>query len=192
MEREFQWSGVFCLEGSWEEDLTDRSSVLPVLELLERLGKIEYVHRDVGTRPELEHYLARWVNEDIDYYVLYLAFHGSESGLWLSDQTDGAVTFDYLGGVLAGKLEGCVVHFGSCSAMAAEQRTLMRFLEQTGARAITGYSSDVDWVDSALMDLAVMGTLSKYRQLGTALTRLEQAPQYKGLRTQLGFSVLRS
>jgi hypothetical protein len=189
---EFQWSGVFSLEGSWNEDLTDRSSVLPMLELLERLEKIDYVHRDVGTRPELEHYLARWIDEDLDYYVLYLAFHGKNTGLWLSDRTDGFVTLDYLAGVLADKLDGCVVHFGSCSVMAAEERALQRFLDQTGARAVTGYLSDVDWVDSALMDLAVMGTLSGYRQLGTALNRLEQAPQYESLRTELGFSVLRS
>ena len=72
------WSGVFCLEGAWdEEDLTDRSSVRPVLDVLERLRCIDFVHRDIGTRAELEHYLRRWIEEDLAYRLLFLAFHGS-------------------------------------------------------------------------------------------------------------------
>ena len=46
-----------CLEGMWSSRLTDRSSVLPVLELLERHGAIDFIYRDAGTVGELEHYL---------------------------------------------------------------------------------------------------------------------------------------
>src|ERR671910_815721 len=68
---------VFCLEGDWDGELTSRSSVRPMLELLEGLKRIEYVHKDVGTRAELRHYLRRWLDHDpsvSDYGTLYLAF----------------------------------------------------------------------------------------------------------------------
>ena len=71
------WKGVFALEGDWSEDnLADRTSVVPVLETLERLQIIDYVRRDIGTRAELERYLRRWRDELPDYRVLYLGFHG--------------------------------------------------------------------------------------------------------------------
>jgi len=80
------------------------------------------VHRDVGTRGELEHYLRRWIDQRLDYLVLYLAFHGSESGICLSNEREGEVSLDALGAVLADELDDCVVHFGSCSVMAAPPR----------------------------------------------------------------------
>lgn len=46
-------TGVLCLEGEWEPDLRKRASVLPVLELLERLGVIKSIHRNVATPDEL-------------------------------------------------------------------------------------------------------------------------------------------
>ena len=98
-----KWGGVFCLEGTWEDDLADRSSVLPVLELLERLKQIDYIHRDVGTRAELEHYVRRCIDEKLDYNVLYLAFRYGESGLWISD---GEASLDDLGELMATSSRG--------------------------------------------------------------------------------------
>jgi hypothetical protein len=41
---------VFCLESDGDGELTSRSSVRPMLESLQGLKRIEYVHKDVGTR----------------------------------------------------------------------------------------------------------------------------------------------
>ena len=112
-------------------------------------------------------------SKTLEHFVLYLAFHGSDTGIWISDDSDGDVTLEYLGGLLADKLEGRVVHFGACSVMQARKDTLARFLKQTGARAVTGYRAEVPWIDSAAMDLIVLGVLADYKQLGTALNRLE-------------------
>ncbi len=55
-----------------------------------------------------------------------------------------------------------------------------------------GYKEDVDWVDSAALDLVVLATLGHYRQLGTSLRQLEEAPRHASLRKELGFHIVRS
>src|SRR4051794_21780228 len=94
-----KWSGVFCLEGAWEDALEDQSSVLPMLELLKRLGYIDFIYRDAGTSHELEHYLRAWVDQRLAYYTLYLAFHGSREGLFVSNDYD-PLTLGKLGAIL--------------------------------------------------------------------------------------------
>jgi hypothetical protein len=189
--KQHPWSGVLCLEGEWDDSkLKDRSSVLPALELLERLELIQFVHRDIGTCTELEHYLTRWHRERLNYSVLYLAFHGTENGIEIVDAPDGEATLDYLGGLLADRLSNRVVHFGACAVMSAKPRKLERFLEQTGAKAVTGYREDVDWIDSMGWELQFLATLASYKQLGSAFTRLEESA-YAGIRKSLGFRVIR-
>lgn len=64
-------SGIFCLEGEWDSDLTRRLSVRPVLELLEQLGVAPWIHRDVATVSEFQYYLAKWVSDEYeDFPVL--------------------------------------------------------------------------------------------------------------------------
>ena len=50
--------GVFCLEGDWEPNLTSRTSIGPVLELLETSGypSVPFIRRDVGTLTEVDYY----------------------------------------------------------------------------------------------------------------------------------------
>src|SRR3954471_276534 len=112
-----RWDRVFCLEGEWQSRLRDRSSVLPMLELLERLRVLDFVHRDVGTPAELEHYLARWLQDTSvkDFYVLYLAFHGSPAGLDAGG--DDLFSLARLAAVLEGECADCVIHLGSCSVL---------------------------------------------------------------------------
>jgi hypothetical protein len=179
------------LEASWDnENLTDRASVLPTLELLERMGEIDFVHRDIGTRAELEYYLERWLNEGLPYYVLYLAAHGSDGDLLLSNRDGGRVSLDFLGGQLADQLDGCVVYLASCSILSTEEERVRRFMKQTGARAVIGYTKDVDWTESAAMDLLVLSALAQYQQLERGLKRLESS-RYRSLTRELGFEVVR-
>ena len=80
-------NGIYCLEGLWEEKTTTRMTVLPMLDLLWKCEYIkDYRHRDCATRNELEYYLEEEYSANKtkkvfdDYTILYLGFHGSESG----------------------------------------------------------------------------------------------------------------
>ena len=137
-------NGVFCLEGTWERRLDDRTSVLPSLELLERIGHIRYIHRDVGTSDELYHYLAKWAQRGYHAYsVLYFAFHGVRGGIEVGR---GVVPLSDLAEKLEGSASGRVIHFGACSVM-SDRDTVASFTGRperrrwlATARRSTGWS----------------------------------------------------
>jgi hypothetical protein len=194
------YSRVFCLEGDWEGELTSRSSVRPMLELLEGLKRIEYVHKDVGTRAELRYYLRRWLDEDpsvAEYGTLYLAFHGGARGprragervLQISEADDGEISLEELASILGANMTGVVIHLGSCSLLRERPRALHDFLEATGAKAVAGYTTDVEWVASAAMDMLFFDKIADYSQWPAAKRALEGDEALRTLRKTLGFKI---
>jgi alkylhydroperoxidase family enzyme len=181
------WNGVLCLEASYGA-LDDRSSVLPMLELLERLRVLKFIHKDVGTDAEMEHYLRLWLEDDSvrDYYVLYLAAHGSPEGLQVSEQGT-PFSLARLAAALEGGCEGCVIHVGSCSVMRQPREALDRFLATTGAQVISGYDSDIDWRQSAALDILYLGALAESTCLDEAYRKM-RADELSSLVTHLGFT----
>lgn len=152
-------TGIFCLEGEWDPNLTNRNSVEPILELLERLGIARTIHRDVATRPELEYYLRKWGQRRYaDYTVLYLASHGQSGQLQLGQ---GSVTMDELAESLEGKCSGRVVYFGCCLMLNQEDDALQEFVRRTGAKAVVGYSRLIDWLDSAAFEVLLLERLAR-------------------------------
>lgn len=158
----FKHKGVFCLEGDWEKDLRGRTTVSPVLELLERshYPAIRSIRRDVATPGELEHYLKKWRLKKYDAYpILYLGFHGDPGTLFMRAGKKEPVELEWVGERLEGRCRGRIIHFGSCGTLAVHGKRLNRFLEQTGALAVCGYRADVDWIQSAAFELILLSTL---------------------------------
>ena len=163
--RQDQTKGVYCLETDRWDGSKDRSSVEPVLHLLERLKdyKVPYLHKRVATRAELEHSLRRYLQPGFKTHpVLYFSFHGyrggkgKQSGLWLDEEK---VSLDDLAEIMVGRCTYRVIYFGSCSTLDTDGRRLNTFLQKTGAMAVCGYQEDVDWVESAAFDLLFLGNI---------------------------------
>ena len=153
-------NGVFCLEGEWETDLRKRDSVLPVLELLERLDQIKWIHRDVATIAEAEYYLKKWSQRRyVDYEVLYLATHGDKGKLYWGPRV--SMTLDELAEILGDSAKGCWVYLGSCLTLFNE-REVRRFVEQTGVKAVLGYRKEVDWIESASFDVILLSEMANF------------------------------
>ena len=156
--------GIFCLETDWSE-VRSTPSLQPMLELLRRCPlQIPFIHRNVVTVDTLEYYLAKWTQRGHDAYpILYLAFHGVEGEVQFGDlrRRGARVTIDRLGEVLKGKCEGRVIHFGSCATLGVSQRRLRRFIEETGALAVSGYEKDIDWVRSAALDFSLFASIQQ-------------------------------
>lgn len=144
--------GVFCVEGDWSSDLEKPSSVHPILLLLrERLGVPFIYLPHVNTTAQLEKDLSKWTQKKYaDYPILYLAYHGKGDRLTIDRE---GVDLDWFAEKLRGKCEARIIHFGSCGTMGIHGNRINRFLEQTGALAVSGYTTDVDWLVSAAFEL---------------------------------------
>ena len=188
--------GIYCIEtGGWYDD-TDRTSVRPMLQLLENLYGARYIHRDAATKGELVHYLMKWKNLNPEGYpILYLGFHGSEGGAIRLETVDGQedwVNHEFLTGHLDSSCADCMVHFGSCGSLTGVDWSA--FLERTGASAVSGYEKEVDFSESAAFELAYFAYLvwDDSKSLTTAASTVSsemmgECRPYRGLSSHLGF-----
>jgi len=156
--------GVFCLEAEWF-GLRSTVSVRPALELLRSSDyHVPFIHRDVATRAELEHYLRKWHQERHQgFEILWLAMHSRQGLLLPGDmrRPDERIDFDSLESMLAGKCRGRFIHFGGCRTVDMPPARIRRFLRTTGASGISGFLREVDWTESTLFELAFLLELQK-------------------------------
>lgn len=174
--------GLLCLEGEWTTSLKDRKTVEPVLRLLESAGENRVIHRDVGTREELEFYVNKWTQKRYERYALaYLAFHGEPGCLWVGREK---VTLGELGESLEGRCTGRVIYMGSCATLAAPDDELRAFCRITGAKALVGYTRYVDWIESTAFDVLLLWELTHAKNIKPVYSRLVR--QYPDLTHRLG------
>jgi hypothetical protein len=150
---------IFCLEGLWEQDLTKKSTILPILELLYLNERLEYIYRDCATKEELEFYLKKWTEDKYKYFsILFLAFHGDEGAIDIGKLQ---YSLDSVSQLLDGRCQNAILFFASCKTLQIDKRKLKKVLRKTGALAICGYRSDVDWMKSAAFELLVLNEMQR-------------------------------
>ena len=158
---------IYCIEGLWNRrNIRDKSTVLPILELLEKGGYCDYIYNDSATKDELEFFLSKWKNTSINkkYPILYLAFHGEKGCVFLTQKEK--YSLEDLADFLEDKCRGTIIYFGSCSTLNLDKRVIKTFLKRTGSIAAIGYKIDLDWIQSAACDLLVFEAL-QYDKLDT-------------------------
>lgn len=157
-----QQKNIFCLETySWYKG-KDRTSVEPLLELLRRMGRCDYLHRDVATRSEFEYFLNDYFdNENKAYPVLYLGFHGSDNPPLIYLGKGEKITLGKIAETIDGRCSNRVVYFGSCSTMNMHGNKLNNFVSSTQALAVCGYREEVGWLESAAFEMLILGTFQE-------------------------------
>lgn len=174
--------GVFCLEGPWSSLLTDDSSVRPLLEVLERRGAIRFAHRDAITREEFDRYLLQWTQKQYRHLkVGYLAFHGEPGALRVGSHL---VSLQELQETLRGRLVGRVLYFGSCATMQISRKEAEEFQRATKARAVLGYTQDIDWIESAAFELNLLDALGRFQRIDASFRHLRN--NHSGMVRRLG------
>lgn len=157
--------GIFCLESEWF-GLRSSVSVRPALELLRASDyRIPYIHRDVATREELEHYLTKLVQGRHDLYdILWLSMHSRRGVLLPGDmrRPNGRVHIDTLEMLLAGKCSGRFIHFGGCRTIDMPAARIRKFLRVTRAVGLSGFRAEVAWTESTLFEMALLLELQKH------------------------------
>ncbi|MBN2538134.1 hypothetical protein JXB37_07665 [candidate division WOR-3 bacterium] len=182
---------VFCIEGNWEDSLRGSASVRPVLELLDLNAGVKFIYRDCSTLEELEFLMDKWRQRGYrDYRILYLAFHGTCGEIVISPRA--RMTLEDLGARLGGRCRNRLVYFGACSVLDLDRRFINRFLVSSGAKAVCGYKTDVDWIKSTALDLVAINELQKYSMTRAGLAAAEKAirKSTRALSGELGFRMV--
>jgi hypothetical protein len=170
---------IFCLEGEWTADIRSEESVRPLLQLLRRRGEIKYIYRQCGTKSEFAYYL-RQKRYYRDYRLVYLSFHGARGKLKISPEEE--ITLAEIADLAKGAFKNKVVYFGSCRTLKGVDDQLKRFLKETGAAAVAGYTKEVGWVESSAFELLFLYWAAYYKRPAYLLRKLESRyPKYKKL-----------
>ncbi len=167
---------IACLESLWDENLEQRLSVLPILELTSRATSARFVYLTCNTRAELKHNL-RLLCRKKSYGILVLAFHGDPGKIELGG--DVFVSLESLATMMGTLFAGWVIHFASCSTVDVEAARLARFVSETKVAMITGFTKEVDWTEGAVMDLLLLRWLQYYRDMNALWKHLQK--NYSGL-----------
>jgi hypothetical protein len=193
--RKYDTKGIFCLEGDWDIDLRKHYSVEPVLRLLKDAEGVSFIHRRLGTIPELEYYLKKWTLKRYAHYpILWLSFHGDPEVIWMTKSLDvrKSLTLEQLAEILAGKCEGRIIHLGSCATMQTHGARINTFVRETGAMAVCGYSEYVDWTISTAFEIILFSRMQwrAFSRRGALYMLRDLQDAAPGLAKQLGFRMI--
>ena len=176
---------IFCLEALWNRNIENKLTVLPILELVAKTRGIKFIYLTSNTLSEFEFNL-KLLSRKRTYQILYFAFHGDSDLIELGDS---AISLKELEGMLAGRFKDLVVHFGSCGTMNVDLGKLNEFTKNAGVRMVSGYTKEVDWIESSAMDMLYFSKLQDYRSISHLDAFLRKT--YPDLVEHTGFTTFR-
>ena len=117
----------------------------------------------MATREEFFFFLNKWSQKTYKSHpILYLGFHGDRGGIFLGAlRKSPRLSLEEIGAALEGKCNGRVFVFGSCETIKAGPWAMKKFLERTQALAVCGYMREIDWMQSAALDLLVLTAMQE-------------------------------
>jgi hypothetical protein len=160
---------IVCLESLWDDDLENRLSMLPILELAARTTNAKFVCLTCNTKAELRHNLSLFGKRK-SYGILVMAFHGDCGKIELPGHI--LVSLESLSDMMKRQFAGWMVHFATCDTVRVEEARIARFVEETGVAVVTGYTREVDWIEGSIMDLLLLRWVQYYRNMGALLRHL--------------------
>ena len=156
---------IYCLEGNWNKHPHSKQTIKPILELLFTFSKTKYVYRKCPTKDEFVKGLQVFAHKRYsNYSVLYIAYHGHKNRIYFGKEY---ITLKEIADVLEGKLNGKIVHFGSCSTLNTSDKNITDFINRTGCSFISGYKKDIPYIESTAFELLYFNALNTYRTYRT-------------------------
>jgi hypothetical protein len=148
--------GIFCIEGEWESDLKDQSSIRPLVDFLANSDSlIAPIYRRVATSESFAYFAKQWRNYP-NHTIGYFSFHGAKGSLSLGQER---LDLAALGKLLEASCEGKHIVLSSCQTLSVPTEHLDAFRKQTGARSVSGYAKSPDWIESSAFDVILMTNL---------------------------------
>ena len=176
---------IACLESLWTDDVENRLTLVPILEILNKKNGTRSVSLSCNTADELRFNfdLLRQVK---GYGILYLAFHGFRGGIYLPGLE---VDLEAIAKLMGRSFRNWIVYFSSCRTMDVERVRILNFISLTGVRVVMGFRNTVTWVDSTALDLIVLDRLQHYKNMGRFWNGFRRT--YKGLVSRTGLEMIR-
>lgn len=176
---------IFCLEGNWNKHPKSNQSIKPILDLLYTFSKVKYIYRKCLTKDEFIKGLQAFTQKRYsNYTVLYIAYHGHKNRICFGNEY---ITLKEIANVLESKLNGKIVHFGSCSTLNTTEKNITNFITRTGCSFISGYKKDVEYIDSTAFELVYFETVQRYcsyKRIKSTITK-----RYLALKEKLKFTM---
>jgi hypothetical protein len=171
---------LFCIESDWDNQPQIEKSMLPLLECIKGVyPAFEYIYRTANTKEELEYCLKKFKSirkQSNDFYTIVFCGHGRMGKFSLGDEKLGSVlTIKALAEICQSVCKKLFlnqhVHFDSCSILKTSESNLNLFTEITGAEAVTGFSKNVDFIDSYALEMVLFEALINSNNIKNALNK---------------------
>lgn len=183
----YQKKHIFCIEGNWSNNLKNKASIDKALDFLEPNADIQSILKDCSTTDQFNNLLKTSLQRRYKHYgIIYLAFHGSPGVLHVEKRR--RLTFEAIADLLDGRAKDKIIHFGSCSTLDISGWELRSFWKKTGALAISGYTKDIDFIESTVLDILYFRKCQEYRKIPLIEKSMRQ--YYGKLMSELGFKMI--
>lgn len=161
---------IICLEAEWEYR-EDRNKFClntePLLNWLKAFHGCDVVYRHILNKQDLQYYLNYFSShkrEFKQYDIIYIACHGWHHAISLEGE-DGHIELNDLCVMANGFFENRIIHFGACKTM-ANPKEVKKFIDDSGAKLVSGYEISVDPMTSAIADAAFFNEIMNYQNVG--------------------------
>lgn len=183
----FKKKHIFCIEENWTHDLKDKASIRTALDFLEHNAEIKPIRKDCSTIDQFKDLVETSLQKRYKQHsIIYLAFHGSPGCLHIGKRKK--LDFSTIAELLDGRAADKIIHFGSCSTLNLDGWELRRFWKDTGALAISGYTKDIDFIESSVLDILYFRKCQEYRKV--PLIERDMKEYYGRLMRELGFKMM--
>lgn len=149
---------IFCLEAVPDIDNATTTEVVKTLEDIALKQNIASIYKACDSIEGLEESLNMLLYEDHffkDYEIIYLVMAGESNTILLNDYY---YSIEELAELFEGRMKGKIIHFANQKVLDLNDEESQYFLDVTGARAISGYGSNLREVAStATLDRVFFG-----------------------------------
>jgi len=149
--------GILVMEGDWSRSKQDVRTVRPMLDLLRHSEETYSKFRTVDDSADFEKSMLMLGRSR--FTVGYVALHGSPGAVYAG--VDEIRLSDLPRILKDADLRRKVLHFGSCSTLRVDKTELLSLKDQLGVRALTGFTEDVDFIDSIGFETLLFSALTR-------------------------------